>query len=90
MFLLRFRSEIIRRNVPKDLSRVETFPGAARLTRFAIMRRAETNIVGSFRHDPKRLPSSWAHALARPLQLLHPIPPSLQGSNQAMVANKVA
>jgi hypothetical protein len=32
---------------PTDLTRVETFPGAACLTSFAVMQRAETNIVGS-------------------------------------------
>jgi hypothetical protein len=43
--------------VPTDLTRVETFSGAACLTRLAVTQRAETNIVESFWCDPKRLPS---------------------------------
>jgi hypothetical protein len=44
-------------NGPTHLTRVETFAGAACLTNFAVMQRAETNIVGSCWCDPKRLPS---------------------------------
>jgi hypothetical protein len=58
MFCQSFGSEVIHPlKGPTDLTRVETFPGAACLTRFAVMQRAETNIVGSFWCDPKRLPS---------------------------------
>lgn len=52
-------------NGPTDLTHVETFSGAACLTRFAVRQGAETNIVGSFRCDPKRLPSR--RASVRPL-----------------------
>jgi hypothetical protein len=63
MFCLSFASEVIDpRNRPADadLTRVETFPGAACLTRLAVMQRAKTNIEGSFLCDPKRLPSRSA------------------------------
>ena len=47
MFGPRFRSEIVDPlNVPTDLPRVETFPGTACLMKFAVMRAAETNVVG--------------------------------------------
>jgi hypothetical protein len=47
MFCPAFRSEILHPfNMPTYLTRVETFPGAACSTRFAVMQRAKTNIVG--------------------------------------------
>jgi hypothetical protein len=57
--VLSIGSEIIHPlKAPIDLTRVETFPGAACLTRFALMQPAEANIADSFWCDPKRLPSN--------------------------------
>src|ERR1700740_1063419 len=49
MFCPSFGSEVIHpSNRPTDLTHVETFPGAACLTRLAVMQRAKTSIVGAF------------------------------------------
>jgi hypothetical protein len=53
--VLSIGSEIVHPlKAPTDLTRVETFPGAACLTRLAVMQRTEANIVGCFWCDPKR------------------------------------
>jgi len=65
MFCPSFQREIIHPlDVPADLTRVETFPGAACLTRFAVIRCAENNMVGSF------LAWSKAAPCRPPLELL--------------------
>jgi hypothetical protein len=52
-----FRREIIYPlEVPTDLTRVETFSGAACLARLPVMQRAETNIVGGFLVRSKAAP----------------------------------
>jgi hypothetical protein len=52
-----FRREIIYPlEVPTDLIRVETFSGAACLTRFPVMQHAETNIVEVFSVRSKAAP----------------------------------
>jgi hypothetical protein len=53
--------------VPTDLTRVETFSGAACLTKFPVMQRSDTNIVGSSSNGPKRLPSRRVPRLTRSL-----------------------
>jgi hypothetical protein len=55
LFCPSFRSKIVKpHDGPKKLTRVETFPGAARLTRFPVMR-ASTQTCGAVCYVPKRL-----------------------------------
>jgi hypothetical protein len=56
MFCPSFGWEIFIRSAGlTDLTRVETFPGAACLTMFAVMQRAEANYRGVFLVRSKRL-----------------------------------